>query len=126
MATFKAGWGSLSIWRRTAAVGLACVGFLSPAGAECPIQLMDITKESGIPFKHTDGSSGQYYIMETVSAGLALFDYDGDGDVDIYFLNGSALPGSQSKVTPHNVLYRNDGQWKFTDVTGETGVGDTG
>ncbi|MHC4072967.1 MAG: CRTAC1 family protein, partial [Planctomycetota bacterium] len=59
-------------------------------------------------------------------AGLALFDYDGDGDVDIYFLNGSPLPGKQSKVPPRNALYRNDGKWKFTDVTDKAGVGDTG
>jgi hypothetical protein len=126
MATFETDWGSRPILRWTAAVGLACVGFLSSAPAQCPIQLNDITKETGITFKHTDGSSGRYYIMETVSAGLALFDYDGDGDVDIYFLNGSPLPGKQSKIPPRNALYRNDGKWNFTDVTGKAGVGDTG
>jgi hypothetical protein len=126
MATFETGWSSRPILRWTAAVGMACVGFLSSARAQCPIQLSDITKETGITFKHTDGSSGRYYIMETVSAGLALFDYDGDGDVDIYFLNGSPLPGKQSDVSPRNALYRNDGKWKFTDVTDKAGVGDTG
>ncbi|MHC4087657.1 MAG: CRTAC1 family protein [Planctomycetota bacterium] len=126
MAIFTTGWGSRPIMRWTAAVGLACVGFLSSARAQCPIQLSDITKETGITFKHTDGSSGRYYIMETVSAGLALFDYDGDGDVDIYFLNGSPLPGTQSRVPPRNALYRNDGKWKFTDVTEKAGAGDTG
>jgi hypothetical protein len=126
MATFETGWGSRHIFWWTAAVGLACVGFLSSAAAQCPIQLSDITKETGITFKHTDGSCGRYYIMETVSAGLALFDYDGDGDVDIYFLNGSPLPGKQSMVAPKNALYRNDGNWKFTDVTEKAAVGDTG
>jgi hypothetical protein len=126
MAAFETGWGSRPILRWTTAVGLACVGFLSSAPAQCPIQLNDITKETGITFKHMDGSSGRYYIMETVSAGLALFDYDGDGDVDIYFLNGSPLPGKKFKVSPRNALYRNDGKWKFTDVTGKAGVGDTG
>jgi hypothetical protein len=126
MAAFETGWDSRLILRWTVAVGLACVGFLSSARAQCPIQLSDITKETGITFKHTDGSCGRYYIMETVSAGLALFDYDGDGDVDIYFLNGSPLLGKQSKVSPRNALYRNDGKGKFTDVTGKAGVGDTG
>jgi hypothetical protein len=102
------------------------VGFVSSAAAQCPIQLSDITKQTGITFKHTDGSSDRYYIMETVSAGLALFDYDGDADVDIYFLNGSQLPGTQSKTSPRNALYRNDGNWKFTDVTEKAGIGDTG
>ena len=126
MANLAIGWGSQHIFRRTAVVGLVCLGFLSSAGAKCPIQLNDITNQTDITFKHTDGGSGRYYIMETVSAGLALFDYDGDGDVDIYFLNGSPLPGTEYEVSPRNALYRNDGKWKFTDVTVEAGVGDTG
>ena len=97
----------------------------SPAPT-CPIQLVDATRDAGIRFVHYDGSSGQKYIVETVTAGLALFDYDGDGDEDIYFLNGAPLRGSRPGVTPTNALYRNEGGWKFTDVTNEAGVGDTG
>ncbi|MBW8041687.1 MAG: CRTAC1 family protein [Planctomycetes bacterium] len=91
------------------------------AGAS--IVLRDVTKKTGITFKHTDGSSGSHYIMETVSAGLALFDYDSDGDTDIYFLNGAALKGKKFKTTPRNALYRNEGGWRFTDVTEKAGVG---
>jgi enediyne biosynthesis protein E4 len=90
------------------------------------IDLVDVSSETGISFKHTDGSAGRYYIMETVSAGLALFDYDNDGDEDIYFLNGAPLQGSKVKTPPRNALYRNDGNWKFTDVTRTAGIGDTG
>jgi hypothetical protein len=64
--------------------------------------------------------------METVTAGLALFDYDNDGDIDIYFVNGAPLKGTVCKTPPKNALYRNDGGWKFTDVTEQAGVGDTG
>ena len=98
----------------------------SAAMAEFPIQLRDVTKQSGISFKHTDGSSGEHYIVEYVSAGLALFDYDGDGDEDIYFLNGAPLRGTKTDTPPKNALYRNDGDCKFTDVTEQAGVGDTG
>jgi enediyne biosynthesis protein E4 len=91
-----------------------------------PILLREVTRETGIGFVHTDGSSGRRYIVESVCAGLALFDYDGDGDVDIYFLNGAPLPGTEVKEPPRNALYRNDGGWKFTDVTLAAGVGDTG
>jgi hypothetical protein len=94
--------------------------------AESPILLSDVTKQTGITFVHTDGGSGRHYIMETVSAGLALFDYDNDGDVDIYFLSGAPLKGTEVDVKPTNALYRNDGGWKFTDVTEQAGVGDTG
>jgi hypothetical protein len=90
------------------------------------IVLNDVTKETGITFVHTDGGYGKRYIMETVSAGLALFDYDGDGYVDIYFLNGAPLKGSEDKTKPENKLYRNEGNWTFTDVTEKAGVGDKG
>ena len=94
--------------------------------AKCPIVLSDVTEQTGIDFIHTDGSSGQRYIVETVCCGLALLDYDGDGDMDIYFLNGATLKGSRSGISPTNRLYRNDGNWRFTDVTSEAGVGDPG
>lgn len=64
--------------------------------ADADIIFSDVTSRTGIKFIHTDGSSGNRYLMETVSAGLALFDYDNDGDVDIYFLNGSALKGGST------------------------------
>ena len=91
-----------------------------------PIQLRDVTQQTRITFKHNDGSSGRRYIIEAMSAGLALFDYDGDGLVDIYFLNGAPLLGTEVDVPPKNALYRNEGNWTFTDVTQEAGVGDTG
>ncbi|MHC5182698.1 MAG: CRTAC1 family protein [Planctomycetota bacterium] len=96
------------------------------AHAGNPIVFTDVTGETGVTFKHTDGSSGSYYLMEAVSAGLALFDYDQDGDIDIYFLNGAALKGATYKKPPKNALYRNDGNFKFTDVTADSGTGDTG
>lgn len=102
------------------------VATLVAAESACPIQLRDVTRETGIGFVHTDGSSGRRYIVETVCCGLATFDYDGDGDVDIYFLNGRPLPGAPTDPPPRNALYRNDGGWKFTDVTETAGVGDTG
>ncbi len=103
---------------------LLAISLAAPTGAD--ILLRDVTKQSGIDFVHTDGGSGRRYIMETVSAGLALFDYDNDGDTDIYFLNGAPLKGTTVKGTPRNALYRNDGGWKFTDVTESARVGDAG
>jgi hypothetical protein len=105
---------------------LLLAGSLDAAEPPCPIQLREVTHETGITFVHTDGSSGRRYIVETVSCGLATFDYDGDGDVDIYFVNGAPLPGARMEPPPRNALYRNDGGWRFTDVTAQAGVGDTG
>ncbi len=104
----------------------------NPAGAPQadvapgPICFNDLTSETGITFRHTDGSSGHRYIVESVSAGLALFDYDADGLIDIYFLNGTPLRGSQDKSRPTNALYRNEGNWRFRDVSQEAGVADPG
>ena len=103
---------------------LLCI--LACGRADGAIVLRDVTRDTGITFKHTDGSSGRYYIVESVSSGLALFDYDKDGDVDIYFLNGAPLKGTKVDTPPKNALYRNDGNFKFTDVTDKAGVGDTG
>jgi hypothetical protein len=91
-----------------------------------PFLFHEVSKEAGIRFVHTHGGCGRRYIMESVSAGLATFDYDGDGLTDIYFLNGAPLRGTQSAEAPANALFRNEGNWKFTDVTAEAGVGDTG
>lgn len=90
------------------------------------LRLEDVTASSHISFRHTDGSCGHRYIIENMTAGLALFDYDGDGYVDIYFLNGAPTRGARAEVPPRNALYRNLGDWRFVDVTEQAGVGDTG
>lgn len=101
-----------------------------PSGTEDGVPsicLENILPESlGITFVHTDGSSGNYYIVETVTAGVAIFDYDGDLFPDIYFLNGAPLPGWSGREKPANALYRNAGNWSFVDVTDVTGTGDPG
>jgi enediyne biosynthesis protein E4 len=90
------------------------------------IQFVDALPGSGINFRHTDGGGAVPYITQTVVAGLALFDYDGDGYIDIYFLNGSEVPGNPLPSPPTNALYRNNGDGTFTDVSHAAGVADTG
>ncbi|MCY2988541.1 MAG: CRTAC1 family protein [Planctomycetota bacterium] len=94
--------------------------------ASCPIQLCDVTNETGITFVHTDGSSGRRFIVEQMSTGLATFDYDGDGLIDIYFPNGAPLPGAKFEHSPHHALYRNLGGGRFQDVTNAADVACTG
>ena len=116
---------SSSAWQFLCAVCLLLLNTLL-AHAQTAIQLRDVTSRTGISFRHTDGASGKRYIVETVSAGLALFDFDLDGDIDIYFLNGKPLSAKASGPVPRNALYRNEGNLRFTDVTESSGVGDTG
>jgi len=94
--------------------------------AESPIVLRNVTAQTGITFRHTDGGSGRHYIAETVCSGLATFDYDGDGLIDIYFLNGRPLRGTPVREPVRNALYRNLGGWRFADVTETAGVGEAG
>jgi hypothetical protein len=91
--------------------------------ADSPIRFRDVTAQSGIDFVHSHGGSGRKYIVETVTAGLATFDYDNDGLIDIYFLNGRPLAGTKADGQPRNRLYRNLGGMKFKDVTDQAGVG---
>ena len=107
------------------------MGVLCLAGAPSglvgePIQLRDVTATTGVEFVHTDGSSGKRYIVETVASGVATFDYNHDGLIDILFLNGAPLPlGDSSQPTTRNALYRNEGNWRFTDVTVAAGLADS-
>jgi enediyne biosynthesis protein E4 len=89
-----------------------------------PISFRDATESSGVRFVHTDGSSGRRYVVETVTCGLGLIDYDADGFLDLLFLTGGPLPGARpADPIPTNALYRNNGDGTFTDVTAASGVG---
>ena len=86
---------------------------------------IDVTESAGITFLHTDGRSGVRLFNEFLGSGGGFFDYDGDGDLDIYLVNGAIQTGDEQDHTLHNILYRNDGDNTFTDVTNEAGVGST-
>ncbi len=82
----------------------------------------DVTRASGITFKHAY-SPEKKYILESMSGGVALFDFDNDGWQDIYFVNA---PTVSQPSGARSELWRNNGDGTFTDVTGKAGVGDTG
>jgi len=95
------------------------------AALGAPPRFTDVTAQCGIGFRHFNGSTGKYYYQEIMGGGVGLLDYDGDGFLDIYFVNGNNLetpPSSDIK----NRLYRSNGDWTFTDVTDRAGVGDSG
>ncbi|MCZ6691715.1 MAG: CRTAC1 family protein [Planctomycetota bacterium] len=89
------------------------------------VRYTDVTSESGVAFLHRHGGTGEKYFPESMAGGVIVFDYDGDGDVDLYFIQGGKIP-----VEPdgewRNVLYRNDGGWRFTDTSTESGLDDPG
>jgi len=88
--------------------------------------LTDVTVASGVTFSHHTGATGERYFPETMGPGVALFDADGDGDLDLYAVDGGRLPGVSSVESAPNRLYRNRGDGSFEDVTTDSGVGDRG
>ena len=89
----------------------------------------DVTESAGIHFRHNNGKTEHKHIIETMGSGVVFFDYDTDGDADLYFVNGGPIPEetqdlAQAKLG--NVLYRNEGDGHFIDVTETAGVGDPG
>jgi hypothetical protein len=89
------------------------------------VQFTDITEKAGIAFTHMS-SPEKKYIVESMSGGLALIDYDNDGYPDIYFVNSLTVDLVKSKGKTKSALYHNNGDGTFTDVTDKAGVGDIG
>lgn len=93
-----------------------------------------MTFASGIDFSHHASRTAQKYLIETMGSGVALFDYDGDGLLDIFFVNGALIgtPMSSGKLPDKsdpaywNRLYRNNGNGTFTDVTAKVGLAGQG
>ena len=89
----------------------------------------DVTESSGIKFKHSLGDFEMNNIVEATGPGGMFFDYDNDGLLDIFFINGRWHPdisdnrGRVLKGKLKNALYHNNGDGTFTDVTGKAGVG---
>lgn len=89
-----------------------------PAG---PVEFADVTTEAGIRFKHNSGAFGKKYLPETLGAGAAFIDYDGDGWQDIFLVNSTSWPEKKAGQTPC-ALYRNNQDGTFRDVTREAGL----
>ncbi|MDX1500963.1 MAG: VCBS repeat-containing protein, partial [Thermoanaerobaculia bacterium] len=93
----------------------------SGAEPDEPSLFHEITAQSGIDFVHHSGFDGSFSMQETIGAGGALLDYDGDGDLDLYLADGGA-PGAGRP----NRLYRREGDGRYLDVTAASGAGQAG
>lgn len=125
---------------RAAAALFAVLAAGSPGAVLAEELFVDRAAAAGIDFVHFNGMSGELYFAEMMGAGAALFDYDGDGDLDVYLVQGTMLgegKGTEDAVLPprhplplSDRLYRNDLEvrpdgtrvLRFTDVTEESGI----
>ena len=92
------------------------------ASAQGPLPtFIDITAASGVTFRHENGAFGKKYLPETMGSGVAVFDADGDGWQDLFFVNSRTWPGQPAKPAAP-ALYRNNHNGTFSDVTAASGL----
>src|SRR5258706_4547081 len=109
----------------SALVALLMVTYTTIHGQSNAVQFVDITVPAGITFKHVY-SPEKKYIVESMSGGVALFDYDNDGYLDIFLVNSLTVELLKSNKRTRSALYHNNGDGTFTDVTDKARVADIG
>ena len=90
------------------------------------VQLIEVTREAGLTFVHQSAAEKKY-IVESMGGGVAVFDFDRDGWLDLYLLNSSTVEGALAgKARPKAALYRNLGNGTFREVASAAGLADPG
>lgn len=116
--------------QHTIVVSLLCICLLGCNEENTPQQLKqplftNIAEQAGLTVKHNNGMDGNMYFVEMMGPACAFFDYDNDGDLDIYIGQGGPLTDHHDKKIQHGTLYRNElntGTLTFTDVTQSSGL----
>ncbi len=129
-------------------MGFLAIGLLAACGGTdpgsdalapgVPLPFEDLSVTAGLEFVHVNGMSGRLYLAEIMGSGAGLLDFDGDGDLDVYLVQGTALVADDSgdsgdsagTVAPRDRLFRNQlvetGELGFVDVTDRAGIVATG
>ena len=107
---------------RCAAAAAAAWLAVLPVPAAENVTFTDVTKQTGISFAHVSAPDKKY-IIESMSGGVALFDFDKDGLLDIYFVNSLTVSTATDPRVARSELWRNRGDGTFSDVTEKAGVG---
>jgi hypothetical protein len=103
------------------ALGAVTAAMVSRAEGPLP-QFVDIAREAGVTFHHTNGASAEKHIVETMGSGGIFFDYDGDGWTDIFLVDGGSIADAALNRRARHRLYHNRGNGTFEDVTDRSGI----
>jgi hypothetical protein len=113
----------MTVAARNAPLALALLSLIGCASKPAP-WFRDVAEETGLRFTHVTGATGQFYMPEIMGAGCALLDFDGDGDLDVFLVQGA--PFDDPSKGPGNRLFRNElnpsGKLQFIDVTRQAGL----
>ncbi len=112
---------------KTMGVTFASYPFGRAAAQRSPlVSFVDIAQSAGINFRHENAASSEKYLIETMGSGCGFIDYDQDGLLDLYLVNGASTRVYKPVHPLRSALYRNNGDGSFTDVTVKAGVGAEG
>ena len=104
---------------------VALLGVFALPGTDTPKTppaFTDVTAEAGITWRHFNGESPDRFLIEASSGGVGFLDYDRDGRMDLYLVNGGETPRGRSPHPLRNALYRNLGEGRFQEVAARAGV----
>jgi hypothetical protein len=93
--------------------------------AQTTVRFTDVTREAGLTFRHVNGASPDKHLVETMGSGGLFFDFNNDGWLDIFLVDGGSLADPAVARLARHRLYRNRGNATFEDVTGRSGIGQT-
>ena len=117
----RLGLGAVAVWCSVLFFGVPSAGT-----ASANIVFVEISESAGIHFIHDNAASEEKYLIETMGSGCGWIDYNSDGLLDLYLVNGAPTQVHQPEVIPRSSLFRNNGDGTFSDVTEQAAVGSQG